>query len=47
MTVLDDTSTKLIDDFAHTRDFQIWIEMARGYEEQPGAIVIEDGERVS
>lgn len=46
-SVLDEESMELIHEFAETRDFQIWIEMARGYEQQPGAIIIEDGEVVS
>ncbi len=34
----------IISELAQARDFQFWIEMARGYEDAEGAIVIEDGE---
>lgn len=42
-SVLDDESMQLISDLAGARDFQFWIEMARGYEGAAEAIIIEDG----
>lgn len=46
-SVLDDESMKIIQELASAHDFQFFIEMARGYEDQAGAIIISDGEVVS
>jgi DNA repair exonuclease SbcCD ATPase subunit len=42
-SVLDDESMTTILRLAEEKDFQFWIEMARGYEGAAGAVVIEDG----
>jgi hypothetical protein len=41
--VLDAESMATIAKLAEEKDFQFWIEMARGYEGAAGAVVIEDG----
>lgn len=46
-SVLDDESMALIAQMAEEREFQFWIESARGYENVSDAIVIDDGARVS
>lgn len=43
-SVLDDESMQLIAELAEARDFQFWIEMARGYEGSAEPIIIEDGQ---
>jgi DNA repair exonuclease SbcCD ATPase subunit len=45
-SVLDDESMTVITRLADEHDFQFWIEMARGYEDAAGAVIIEDGEVV-
>jgi DNA repair exonuclease SbcCD ATPase subunit len=42
-SVLDKNSMATIKELADEHDFQFWIEMARGYENAEGAIVIDDG----
>jgi hypothetical protein len=42
-SVLDQESMATIAKLAEEKDFQFWIEMARGYEGAAGAVVIEDG----
>jgi len=42
-SVLDAESLKTVAALAQEHDFQFWIEMARGYEGESGAIIIEDG----
>jgi DNA repair exonuclease SbcCD ATPase subunit len=42
-SVLDAESMATIAKLAEEKDFQFWIEMARGYEGAAGAVVIEDG----
>jgi len=46
-SVLDEDSMTMIAELAEKHSMQFWVEMARGYEGSPGAIVIEDGEVVS
>lgn len=45
-SVLDDESMALIAALAEERDYQFWIEMARGYEGSSEPIIIEDGQVV-
>ncbi len=42
-SVLDEDSMTMLAKLAGEHNMQFWIEMARGYEDVAGAVVIEDG----